>query len=486
MSAIVGHEYSISRIFSADFDFLIPAYQRPYAWTTEQAGGLFDDIMSYMEQQGAASDDPYFLGSIVLIKAEEAPRAEVIDGQQRLTTLTIMLSALAHVLGGDEGQALAAYINETGKVWEDIPAKTRLTLRDRDQVFFSKFIQAKDGIATLEALPDDELPDAQKRIRENAILLLNRLREIPTRKQQFDFGKFVVNRCYVVAVSTPNMQSAFRIFSVLNTRGLDLLPCDILKSEIIGDVPEAQRDAYTSKWEDVEENLGRDAFNVLFTHIRMIFQKAKLKSTVLEAFRKHVPEARDAPKLIDNIIAPYAEAFQIVTSAALLGGKDVSRVNEMLRWLKRMNNVDWIPPAILYVHLYKNGVKSLERLDRFLVALERLASSMCIRRIGVNERIKRYAKVIQAIQEDDDLWASASPLMLSEAEKEKTLEELDGDIYKANRDVRTYVMLRLDAFLADQAAVYNQEVLTVEHVLPQAVGPQSGWAAACPDETERS
>lgn len=99
MPKISGAEYPLKKIFSSDFDFMIPSYQRPYAWTTEEAGELFNDIKDFMDQQ--ADDDPYFLGSIVLIKNETDSRAEVIDGQQRLTTLTILLSVLLDKLNDD-------------------------------------------------------------------------------------------------------------------------------------------------------------------------------------------------------------------------------------------------------------------------------------------------------------------------------------------------------------------------------------------------
>ena len=96
-TAIAAHEQPVSRIFSDDYVFRIPGYQRPYAWTTEQAQDLFDDLVAFMEaHSGRAIDEmpPYFLGSIVLIKQETAPDADVIDGQQRLTTLTLLLSAI--------------------------------------------------------------------------------------------------------------------------------------------------------------------------------------------------------------------------------------------------------------------------------------------------------------------------------------------------------------------------------------------------------
>jgi hypothetical protein len=126
-----------------------------------------------------------------------------------------------------------------------------------------------------------------KKFRENALLFLDHLRELSEGQRQ-RLAKFTVNRCYLVIVSTPDLDSAYRIFSVLNDRGLDLSHTDILKAEVIGKIPETQQEAYTKKWEDTEDALGREAFKDLFAHIRMIYRKAKLRGTVLKEFRQYV------------------------------------------------------------------------------------------------------------------------------------------------------------------------------------------------------
>lgn len=76
---IKGAEYPLSKIFSSEFDYVIPAYQRPYAWTEEETGTLFEDLYEFYQSEPA--DESYFLGSIVLIKEEDMPLSEVIDGQ---------------------------------------------------------------------------------------------------------------------------------------------------------------------------------------------------------------------------------------------------------------------------------------------------------------------------------------------------------------------------------------------------------------------
>jgi uncharacterized protein with ParB-like and HNH nuclease domain len=85
---IEAPERNIGDIFSHKYQFEIPPYQRPYAWEEEQARELLSDVLDAMENRDA-SGGLYFLGSIVLVKLPNEAQARVIDGQQRLTTLTI-------------------------------------------------------------------------------------------------------------------------------------------------------------------------------------------------------------------------------------------------------------------------------------------------------------------------------------------------------------------------------------------------------------
>lgn len=482
MQKISGAEFPLKKIFSDDFDFIIPSYQRPYAWTTEEAGELFDDLYTFMNQDGSGEkDDPYFLGSVVLIKREGEPLSEVIDGQQRLTTLTILLATIADKVQNEEKKALLKYINEPGNLAEELDPKPRMALRDRDRDFFRKYIQTERKLIDLINLDPVGLSDPQQNIRNNADLFRKNLSEMDE-KEVFELGKFIVNRCYLVAVSTPTMQSAYRIFSVLNDRGIELMPSDILKAEIIGNISESLRDGYTKKWEDEEENLGRDAFSDLFSHIRMIYRKAKQQKTILDEFRAYVLSKETEPrKFIDEILCPYGDAYQTILSASYESTQNAQLINDAIEWLLKIDNVDWIPPSILF--LKKNTDKS-EVLAKYFNDLERLTASMFVRRCVINKRIDRFGKVVQAIENDDDLWGENSPLQLTEDEKTATISVLEGDVY-LSRKTRSYILQRLDSWLADSAALYQHKIITVEHVLPQTVEPGSEWEATWPDEATR-
>lgn len=101
-SKITGKEYPLSKIFSSDFEYHIPGYQRPYAWTEDETGDLFNDLYGFFQTENTEN---FFLGSIVLIKDEQDRYADVIDGQQRLTTLSILFAVLANFHGREDAAA---------------------------------------------------------------------------------------------------------------------------------------------------------------------------------------------------------------------------------------------------------------------------------------------------------------------------------------------------------------------------------------------
>ncbi|GAA3328707.1 hypothetical protein GCM10020331_073770 [Ectobacillus funiculus] len=120
----------------------------------------------------------------------------------------------------------------------------------------------------------------------------------------------IATLCYIVVVSTPNFDSAFRIFfTVLNDRGLDLMPSDILKARVIGDIPKNEHDQYTNKWEEVEISLGRDKFNRLFEHIRMILQKNVKEMPILKTNIMKFFSEINGKRFIDEILLPYSELY---------------------------------------------------------------------------------------------------------------------------------------------------------------------------------
>ena len=133
---IEAHERAIGDIFSDAYEFEIPPYQRPYAWEEEQARELLNDLLDAMDNRDA-SGGLYFLGSIVLVKLPTEAQAKVIDGQQRLTTLTILLSVLRDLTTDLELRIeRRGYVYQRASADKGLKDRYRLLLRERDRPFF--------------------------------------------------------------------------------------------------------------------------------------------------------------------------------------------------------------------------------------------------------------------------------------------------------------------------------------------------------------
>lgn len=484
-SKITGKEYQLSKIFSKEFDYYIPAYQRPYAWTEEETETLFDDLLDFYQTEQV---DNYFLGSIVLIKDDDKPHADVIDGQQRLTTLTIFIAVIASYLSGDTRNNCNKYLREPGNDLEGLAPQPRLHLRQKDQEFFNKYIQDVKLSDLIALDPENLQNESQQHIRANCALLIKKMNNTFNGDEGkiTDFCRFLVTRCYLVAVYTPSQQSAFRVFSVMNSRGLNLMPIDIIKSDIIGQIPEKEQQYYTDKWEDLEVQTSRSGFNDVFTHTRMIFAKAKAKKSLLEEFRESVLSKTTPKQLIDDILEPYAEAYTILVNKKYVATKNAEDVNQYLFWLNKIDNSDWMPSAIKFMAEHKNEP---EYVLWFIRKLERLASYLHITAKDINRRIERYKILLEEMEmnPDHNINDPISSVELSNEEKKEFVTILDGEIYKLTGIRRNFVILRLNAFVSDGATKFDFEpnTLTIEHVLPQTVVIGSEWEKWWPNIEER-
>ena len=303
---IKASEQNLNTVFSDDYLFEIPVYQRPYAWDTEQVADLLDDLLYAMRRNG---DEPYFLGSIVLIKGDDA-NSEVVDGQQRLTTLTMLLCVLRDLADGGVKIDLDKYIRQQASVIAGTKEVVRFTLRDLDRDFFYANVQSDSGISSLLKNAPSAGTDSQQRILENAKYLYEELSDLDA-DERTRLAAFIIQHCYLVVVSTSDMTSAYRIFSVMNDRGLDLSVTDILKAEIIGDLQGAiEQRNYADKWEDIEQELGRDRFGSLFAHIRAVYAKAKQRRALQEEFREYVLKQHTATDFIDSVLDQYDDAYK--------------------------------------------------------------------------------------------------------------------------------------------------------------------------------
>ncbi len=436
---------------------------------------LLDDLTDAMKRDS----EPYFLGSVVLIKSDGDAKSEVVDGQQRLTTLTMLLCALRDLSDDPKiVQELDKRVWEIGDSLSGNEDRSRLSLRERDRNFFQQHVQKANSLDHFLKRDPVSFSDSQKRIFENVKYLR---RELLKHNEQLrhQLAKYIIRNCYIVVVSASDVDSAYRIFSVMNDRGMPLSPTDILKANIIGKMPPDSRDEYTERWEVIEEELGRDDFRDLFAHIRTIYRKDKLRGSLQKEFQDYVLGGLSPKQFIDDVLEPYGDVYATVSMASYKSTEGAEKLNSLLKHLGRLDNFDWIPPAMSWFHRREGQTDSL---FKFTLDLERLAYGLFILRANLNERISRYRDVLNAIETEADLFAENSPLQLQSKEKEKMLDALNSNIYELPR-VPMPLLLRLDSLLAEEGVIAEPSIISIEHVLPQS--PTDTWIEWFPDAEKR-
>ncbi|MGH6895289.1 MAG: DUF262 domain-containing protein [Geminicoccaceae bacterium] len=476
---ITATEVNVAKILSNDYAFEIPPYQRPYAWELEQASELLSDLLDALDEHRVKHAGAYFLGSIVLIKSPAVADAKIVDGQQRLTTLTILISVIRDLTSDAEQQLKRhQYVCQSGDPDLGTQDRYRLLLRERDRGFFERTVQA---MRATNALSDPHpLEGSERRIVENARFFRERLSGIDEARRD-EFVAFVLQRCYLVVVAVPTAEAARRIFTVLNARGLDLTATDILKADLLERAGHNREAALARDWESIEEVLGRDRFVELFTHIRMIYEREKPRSALESAFRDIVgPFDAEPASFIPAVLEPLSEAMKMLDDAVEVQRQFGAAAAKAVRSLARIDNKDWVPPAILSIWLRKQGRLISDQVGSFLVHLERLAYYLFVTRADVNARVLRFASVLDGLDPPANRAARTPGIDLSVDEAREFLKALDGPIYRKTRVVKP-VLQRLDEALSTGGAVY-EDPTSIEHVLPQTMDADGEWAQLFPDE----
>ena len=202
----------------------------------------------------------------------------------------------------------------------------------------------------------------------------------------------------------------------------------------------------------------------------MIYAKEKRPGGRLKDSRAGSRQGYRSSVVYRRCLAPWGDVFIRIRQQSWESTSNAAEINRLLEWLARIDNFDWIPPTVLYLHFYRNDAT---RVTHFLRRMERLAASMYIRRSGINPRIDRYALLLSEIHDHWDMLPYGSAL-------DHQRQRARGRARSPRRRglPRQATPLRSPAPGRPKSAggaSYDHKIITVEHVLPQNPNPDSKW-----------
>ncbi len=469
-----AQESSLKDIFANGERLIMPPYQRSYSWGENEALELLGDLIESRE-----SGLPHFVGAVVLINGQDAGIVEIVDGQQRLTTLTILLAVLRDMeKDTDKAAELHALIADAARPMLGESAGWRLTLNHMDGPFFRHMIQEPGATLTLDNEPGDS--DSQRRMTRNAGAFLKVIDKMKDDERRA-LADIVTTGCALVRVIVDNKDQGFKVFRVLNTRGKEPDAHDIIKTELFQkarfSIPDAAK--YSEAWAEHEALLGGSAFDDLLRQIRAIHDKSP-KGDLVAGFQRSVISKMDPRVFLDDVLPRHVEAYRQVTTAQVSDSPNHKIVSDKLNQLRALEQQSWRAPAIKF--MVERGIDD-PAAPQFFTMLERLSYVIQLILHDRDQRNKRFNKVSEAIRTDKQLFAKNGPFNISRDEARKVADRLLGRF--ATFGQRRAMALRLNAALEGGFTIVPQSDATVEHVLPRSVQEDSHWTLTWPDPHKR-
>lgn len=479
--------------------YKIPNYQRPYVWGKDQITDILDDI-SYALQQNDKAE--YFLGSTVFqtIKDEDGEYVEddVLDGQQRLTTLFLLTAAIRDLTSNKSlKETCEKIIYQNANEFDGTPERIRIIFDIRDEVkeFVNNYIKNTNGTSDFEKLKAerDKTDDLSIKNIINAIFVIKEYFQDKENNVSVEqFFKFLNNRVILIYVSSESLEDAFKMFTILNSRGVKLRNSDILKAENLRLVKPNNQSIYAKYWEEIE-NYFKEDFDVFLSHIRTILVKEKARLNLYDEYEKNIynpkkflqeekkyiqlkpllPKGESTIDFIKNYKKHFDEIFSNEHEKAFGNYKFDNLISIMQNALPADF---WIPPLLRFYDKFgeTNLIYFLEKLDNKF-------SYDWIIGLTPTSRIENMNNLIKEIDRSDknNVWE----ILNSEVFKiniDEFIRILTDNIY--GRRFARYTLYKLDYLYGETDKINVPKIITAEHILPQNPKDDSQWKKDFTDE----
>lgn len=473
-------DVGIAKIF-ADFSLSIPPHQRDYAWTDEEVSQLFSDL-----EAAYRSGTEYFLGTIVAIEDKSSGSLSVVDGQQRLTTTYLLLTAIRDYLikektGNDISQSLqTSYLFKSDRR-EGFKQRLRLNTDDRD--FFAA-LTSQDHNA--ETWPPKENRTSHKLIKNAYFEALTRVNAIATSVTSVDAPEtlnnwidYLESSAQVILLRAHDEARAFKMFETLNDRGLRTSQADLVKSYLFG-LANAQIAGAQSKWSNMLDNLqelGDDDPQMSFLrHYLIAFSGFVRADGVYEAIQKRYKNESNALAFL-NSLSSNSRVYTATFNAGNEFWNDYSLLSR--KYLEDFNFFDLKPMRpLIFSIAAKFSKKEFEKSIKLLTALSVRLIMAAKTRSGSNEQAFADAAIRIAngeIKKSSDMAKALQKIFISN----KDFEDIFQNAKISKASFARYILRELEHNLVSSKKESewvnsNPAQITLEHILPKSL-PTGGW-----------
>lgn len=463
--------------------FIIPVYQRNYDWKIENCKQLYDDLIQVIKNNSKT----HFFGSIVSVYEPSGRNTEflIIDGQQRLTTMSLLFLAMYNLLEEkiiiSEDESLKDQIYEDFLVDKYQPQEKRMKLKPikNDQKAFSKLFNSKD----------DYIKDSNLTINYSYFYERIQKQEI-TIDELFD----AICRLEIINITLNNEDNPQLIFESLNSTGLDLSEGDKIRNYILMGLPKQKQDEYYEKyWNCIEKCTKYDVSSFIRDYLSVKQLVIPSQKKVYINFKKYVEDS--SLKIIEILedLLSYAKRYNI-----LLCGKTSSKeLNSCINRLNRLETTVTRPFFLEVLRLYDENQINLNEVAEAFSITESYLFRRTICDLPTNALNKIFLLLNREIMRydgtDSNYIEKLKFALLSKKDRARfpndddfSLMFTEKPIYQMNSKNKIYILERLENFgtLEDKDIYrhYDEGEYSIEHIMPQHLTP--AWIKELGDSYE--
>lgn len=469
---VKAQETYLETLLEGKKQYQVPLYQRVYAWDKKDRDRLWDDLLELVEIRRTDKAASHFIGSVVLAESPDNAAARmqrylVVDGQQRLTTLSLLIAALRdhRVATGDTAARQSYDAQYLVNVYErDMPSKLLPTQADR-----TSYLAVIGG--TPNAGSDDTVGDAYR-------YFLSRIAEYDDPDDPNDLAELedaVLRGLAVVAVTAEAGDNAYRIFESLNYTGKPLTQADLLKNYLFMRLHDRAELIYNTVWLPLEEKLSSKNLELLFW-LDLVKEDERAKQTEIYALQQR----RLAALSVDDVESEVRRLAALGDVLALVLDPSQERHHEIRRRLMRVQAWRSTTSMPLVIHILDRRARGLVTPEQVVGALTYLESYF-VRRILIGRATanlnRTLLQAVRAIEDDPDIDVALRRFLSAGRKHFAT----DAQIQQAIQTVPFYwqgrgpqkklILQWLEEALGSKEVV-DPAGLTIEHVLPQTLSAE--------------
>lgn len=360
--------------------FVIPEYQRPYAWTDEQVETLFEDLWEFTATSGGTErEGMYFLGSVVSYENEDGEQ-EIIDGQQRITSLFLLLRAIyTRLVATPVSERTAEANNFIGKIEPAIWRTNKLTGKvDYKNILLTSRVMNNEGNEILRTIletgktEENAKDNYSKNYRHFQELFDQHSTENPLMVYQFIYA--LMNQAILLPITADTQDTALTIFSTLNDRGLPLSDADIFKAKIYNQLEPEDKKEFIERWKDLDEQATEadESIQQLFYYnmfyLRALEKDTKTTTGIRKYYAANKFERLYQPDVIDTLFV-ILNLWKVINKGEEIDGETWSKnskIRQSLDTLSSYPNEFWKYPVIIYYVCHRNKEDFESKFGLFL------------------------------------------------------------------------------------------------------------------------